>query len=190
MSVPRNPWRKRRKRLYLPIRRSLYPVLYIARTMPKYFLVIMIFIPPVLRLIVPNTIEEESSKKEPSKVTPQIVSNELKCDLNQSLGDKSITFNVSTSYYDKNITSIIFTYDFSLLQDLDIPSDLALFNDLNELKNITGVEYNKNGNEESVAIYSTTIISTEPKLEKYRQSIEAQKAYYEQLGLTCEVFTN
>ena len=150
------------------------------------FFVIMIFVPPLLRIVLPNE-EIENNTHIEDKKEEQIISRKLNCEFNQNIGEKFIKLNTSTDYNNNEITSIIFTYDISTVQDTGLLSSFAIFTELNELKNISGVEYNQNGTEESILINSNSIISNEPRLQKYSQNIDVQKAYYEQLGLICNV---
>ena len=158
-----------------------YRVLYLLIV----FFIIMIFIPPLLRLFLPNEQIIENTPVDNSK--QEFISRNLRCDFNQTLGDKNIKVNIFTSYYNQEITSIVFTYDISAIEDNNLFSTFSIFKELDELKTINGVEYSKNDLVETIAITSKEIISNEPKLQKYSQNIDVQKAYYENLGFMCDV---
>ena len=153
----------------------------------------MIFIPPILRMILPN--EEISNHHNNSNNNNNVNNNsnnqtvlkKLNCEINQTLANNTIRLNVLTDYYDNRTTSIIFTYDLSQVQNIELLSGITIFNDINALKQLEGVQYTKSGTQEVISLDSTVIVSNESNLKMFTNSVELQKTYYEQFGLSCIV---
>ena len=160
------------------------------------FFIIMIFIPPILRIALPN---DEISNNENNNFNNNVnsslnnnsnnqnISKKLNCEINQTLANNTIKLNVLTDYYDNRTTSIIFTYDLSGITNIELLSGFSIFDEINELKQLQGVQYTKNGTQEVISLDSTVIVSNESNLKSFTNNVELQKTYYEQFGLSCTV---
>lgn len=150
--------------------RSYY--LYIA------LLIILILIPPLLRVIIPKDENSIDSNKLNSKVKKEV---NLYCEITKAYNNDVMSINVNTNYIDSKIDNIVFNYvnfnesNFSYFKEY--------YNELNNLKSINGVEMY--GNLTLFFNFNKNNLSNQKSLEKYTNKVDSQKKYYESKGYSC-----
>lgn len=154
------------------------------------FLIIMIGIPPLLRVLLPkedlgntnnnkntNTEEiEDKSEQKDNNVSTN--GNSLTCNIMNPLEENKYLINIITEYKDDKVVLLKVMYDNILLQDNN-SSQL----DITKLKDIKGSSFDNTSNTITFDFNNDSI--DREKLEQFLNKPNDQKKYYENLGFTC-----
>lgn len=142
------------------------------------FFVIMIFIPPIFRLIIPK---EDNNPISSLKT--------LSCDLEESVMENNVILNIITLYDNDNISTIKFSYSTDAPQNIEIVKKNSTFlTEFDNLKYISGSVFEQNENTYYIKFdYTSNDFSNEYRLQKYSGNLDNQKLYYESKGFTCSI---
>ena len=150
------------------------------------FFVIMICIPPLLRVTLPNENVQINNDYNTNDTDQNMaLSKFLQCNFNENISNQMINVSIFTDYYEEKVTSIEIIYDLSSIKTTNLISDNPLLSELYKLKDISSAKYEKNENEEKITFDGN--IYNEPKLQQYSKDINIQKIYYETLGFICNI---
>lgn len=155
------------------------------------FLIVMIGIPPLLRVLIPNeklnntnNNKNNNTEKVDDKIdqkdnnTNNVNGNNLTCNIMNPLDDNKDLINVVTEYKDDEVVSLKIMYDSILLQDNN-SSQL----DITKLKDVKGSSFDDTSNTITFDFSNNSVDKT--KLEQFLNKPSDQKKYYENLGFTC-----
>lgn len=141
------------------------------------FLILMIFIPPIFRLVFP--------KEEVKQNSNQNINNDVYKTLNCSYSLRDIEdYRVVSKYKNDDINSISFKYKEAQDDSLSQSNIYSIF------KNISGIEFAVVSNESemyTINFYDIDKMKNESLLSDYIKDINNQKATYESLGFTCNI---
>jgi len=155
-----------------------------------FFLVIMMFIPPIFRLVLPN--ENIASNNNSEQVNTNNNNNNsanqtLNCSLTQNVEEETMKFNVTTNHENGKIKMLIFKY--SLNDNSKIPSlkeKVSLLKEFDNLKIINNVEYSLENNVNVLKFdYSKSDFSAVKEMQVYNKDLNTLKNYFVNLGFIC-----
>ena len=148
------------------------------------FLVIMIFIPPLLRFAIPkqNPVSSSNQTLKSDSPTTNNKTEQKPSDIVNlicKMSDPEIT--ITTTYKSDTIQKIIFS---SKLLVEDTESDNSIITNILNFKSIDKSVFSNN----TLSFdFSNNDFFGESLLENYSRKKEVQQSYYEQIGFTCNV---
>lgn len=150
------------------------------------FFVIMICIPPLFRILIPQEKTVSNALK-----TLECKKTEA---LTQDLEAANINYEIKTLYSNEKISAITFKYsiqnsnseDFNNIDQTKIDNDF--FYELINLKNVKNAVVDEAGNVTTMTFnFLSNDFTNEPMLQKYTQNINNQKKEYENKNFVCSI---